>query len=58
MEFEDGLRTGVLLEAAGTLGTAASILESIPISHDGPGLGVVVIRSPFRPNSVSAEFRS
>ena len=38
------------MEAAGALGAAAPILESIPNPPGvqvGPGLGVVVIRSPF-----------
>ena len=38
------------MEAAGALGAAAPILESIPNplgARVGPGLGVVVIRSPM-----------
>ena len=38
------------LEAAGALVVAAPILGSIPVSlglQVGPGLGVVVIRTPF-----------
>ena len=38
------------MEAAGALGVAAPILESIPNPgvRVAPGLGVVVIRSPFQ----------
>ena len=50
VEFEDGLRLGVL-EAAGALRAAAPSLGSIPNPLGvwvGPGLGVVVLKSLFQ----------
>ena len=48
MEFEDGLRTGVLPGAAGVLVVAATSLVQIPLGvRVGPGLGVVVRRTSF-----------
>ena len=41
LEFEDGLRMGVLPEAADALRAAASILESIPNPSGGAGLSWV-----------------
>ena len=55
LEFEDGLRTRVL---PCTLVTAAPSPGSI-VHHPvrvGHGGGVVVIRTPVRPNSNSADF--
>ena len=49
------------MEAAGALRAAALILESIPNPHGGrvcPRGSVVVIRTPVRPNSNSAESRA
>ena len=56
VEFEDGLRTGVLLEAACALRGAAPSLGSIPNPPGGAGLswGSVAVRQ----NSRSAEFRA
>ena len=61
LEFEDGLRTKSSLNVACTLVAAAPSPESI-LHHLGVQVGhggsVVVIRTPVRPNSNSAEFRT
>ena len=49
------------MEAAGALGVAAPILESIsnpPGVQVGPGLGVVVRRTPFQTKFQPAWFRA
>ena len=62
LEFEDGLRTGVPLEAAGALRAAAPNLVSIPNPSWGAGWSWEPCgchRDPLvRPNSYSAEFRA